>query len=406
MNAVHYVEQVLAQALAVRASDIHFEPCLTEPASAPTAHTTGCALRCRLRVDGQLQAGSALPAHIAPTQVLSHIKVLAGLDTAQQRLAQDGRWTYRAAGRSVDLRISTLPTVLGEKLVLRVLDSAATPLQFAALGYDAADIAHLMQALTRPEGMIIATGPTGAGKSASLYACLHVLNHVSRNICSVEDPVEIQMAGINQVQVNAKTGLGFANTLRAFLRQDPDVVMVGEIRDEETAEVALKAAQTGHLVLSTLHTNDAPAALTRLRHMGLPPWLLASSIRLITAQRLLRRVCPHCAVDLALSAVRDKLPAPDWTELVTALERASTPAQLRQPGNGCAQCQQGYRGRIGIFQMLPLHDEALTDAVARAAGHGELCALASERGWRTLRSAALAKAALGLTSLDEVFSHT
>ncbi len=330
---------------------------------------------------------------------MTRIKVLARMDIAERRVPQDGRLRLPLApGRAGDYRVSSLPTLHGEKLVLRRLETLPADLSLAALGFDAAQARGVEAAIGAPHGLILVTGPTGSGKTLSLYCFLQMLNDVSRNVCTVEDPAEIELDGINQVGVREKAGLTFAVALRAFLRQDPDVIMVGEIRDAQTADVALKAAQTGHLVLSTLHTNDAPAAVARLLDIGVAPYNLAAALRLVTAQRLVRRLCPACR------APSDASPA---TLRAAGFDAASIDAGWRPyAANGCAACHGiGYRGRIGIHQVMPLSAELRNLTVARASS-AELARQARAEGMASLRDAALARVRDGTTSLSEALATT
>ena len=380
---VVYVQQLLEQAVALHASDLHFEP---------YEHH----YRVRLRIDGQLREVATTPLAYRD-RLAARIKVMARLDVAEKRLPQDGRIKLTLqSGHALDLRVSTLPTLFGEKVVVRVLDARQAQLDLAALGYEPQDLALLEQAIRRPHGMVLVTGPTGSGKTQSLYACLNQLNTAELNIATVEDPCEIQMDGINQVNVQDKPGLGFAVALRAFLRQDPDVLMVGEIRDLETAQIAIQAAQTGHLVLSTLHTNDAPSTLVRLHNMGVAPYNLAASVSLITAQRLVRRLCEKCRTPVTISAstLRDAgLPCPDAPEY-----RVYAP-------QGCSACHRGFRGRTGIFQVMPI-GTALQDLILQGAGSLHLERQARLDGMRSLREAGLRKVLAGETSLEEVLAAT
>jgi len=380
---VVYVQQLLEQAVALHASDLHFEP---------YEHH----YRVRLRIDGQLREVSSAPLAFRE-RLAARIKVMARLDVAEKRLPQDGRVKLALPdGRSLDLRVSTLPTLFGEKVVVRVLDARQGHIHLASLGYTPQDLALLEEAIHRPHGMVLVTGPTGSGKTQSLYACLNRLNTAERNIATVEDPCEIQMDGINQVNVQDKPGLGFAIALRAFLRQDPDILMVGEIRDLETAQIAIQAAQTGHLVLSTLHTNDAPSTLVRLRNMGVAPYNIAASVSLITAQRLVRRLCTQCRTPAILSADALRhagLAAPDALEY-----RVYTP-------QGCAACHKGFKGRTGIFQVMPV-SAAMQDLIVQDAASPALEKQARIEGVHGLREAGLRKVIAGETSLEEVLSAT
>jgi type IV pilus assembly protein PilB len=355
------LQGLLEEALTQGASDIHFEP-----------QEKG--LRVRYRIDGHLYV-AATPALAVRDRLLSRLKVLARLDIAEKRTPQDGRMGLAWQGRWVNLRVSSLPTLHGEKLVVRVLESHSGHLDLQALGYSPAALARLQQALRRPDGLILITGPTGSGKTRSLYSCLDQLNSSRVNIATVEDPAEIQLAGANQVSVNERAGLTFASTLRALLRQDPDILMVGEIRDLETARIALQAAQTGHLVLSTLHTQNAPSTLMRLQDMGVKPFHLAASVLLITAQRLVRRLCPHC--------------------------KALHPPSLTWHAVGCAKCREGYAGRVGLFQVMPISDTMKTMMLQHTHAVA-LAAQAQREGIATLREDGLDKVRQGLTTLAEI----
>jgi type IV pilus assembly protein PilB len=384
--AVHYLKQTFESAAQLRASDIHFEPFENF-------------YRVRLRIDGVLQEISPPPFEFRE-HIASRIKVLARLDIAEKRLPQDGRMSMGLQNsQRLDLRVSTLPTLFGEKLVIRILSSDLEKLNFDRLGYATSDQHQLRESLQKPHGLILVTGPTGSGKSQSLYACLNLLNKTDINIASVEDPSEIQLPGVNQVNVKEKIGLNFATTLRAFLRQDPDVLMVGEIRDHETADMAIKASQTGHLVLSTLHTQDAPSALVRLRNMGMATYNLASSISLISAQRLVRRLCRHCKVPVIVSSSLLK----DLGWQASKVNSQQTPHFFS--AQGCTQCHKGYWGRIGIFQLMPI-TPALQHLILQDAGRSALSAQADKEGVLSLRHAGLVQAALGITSIAEVLAHT
>ena len=360
-QAVDWLTHLLHQSLQLQASDIHLEPYESQ-------------LRIRLRIDGLLQEMSPPPAALRE-RIVSRIKVLSRMDIAEKRQPQDGRMQVAMASRMVDLRVSTLPTLHGEKVVMRVLDFHAQAWDMASLGLSETSQQRLLAAIKRPHGMVLITGPTGSGKTRTLYTCLAQLNKPEVNIATVEDPSEIVLPGINQVNVNERAGLSFASALRALLRQDPDVLMVGEIRDSETADIAIKASQTGHLVLSTLHTNDAPSTLTRLNHMGIAGFNLASSVVLICAQRLVRRLCPHCKV--------------------------LVPGQQRYKAMGCTHCQQGYKGRIGIHQVLPI-SEAMQNLILAQASALDIAALASQEGVLSLHEDGLLKVASGDTSLEEL----
>jgi len=383
---VHYLQQAWEIAAQLRASDIHFEPFENF-------------YRVRLRVDGVLQEITPPPLELKE-QIASRIKVLSRLDIAEKRLPQDGRMNLGLKdAQRLNLRVSTLPTLFGEKIVVRILPTDLAKLNLDHLGYGMADKQKLLEAIHKPHGMILVTGPTGSGKSQSLYACLNLLNRAEVNIASVEDPSEIQLPGINQVNVKDRIGLNFATTLRAFLRQDPDILMVGEIRDHETADIVMKASQTGHLVMSTLHTQDAPSALIRLRNMGVATYNLASSISLISAQRLVRRLCVHCRKPISVSAQSLK-------ELGLQLfSDQAAPQHHFHAAQGCSQCYKGYWGRIGLFQVMPI-TAALQHLILQNASRQELSSQAEKEGVCTLRHAGLLQASMGITSLAEVMAHT
>ncbi len=377
---VRYVNKVLLDAINGQVSDIHFEP---------YEHR----FRIRYRHDGMLHEAAVPPINIADRMV-ARLKVMSRMNIAERRVPQDGRIKMRLSkSRSIDFRVNTCPTLYGEKVVLRILDPASAQLGIEALGFDPVQEAAFMDAIKKPYGMVLVTGPTGSGKTVSLYTALNLLNEPDVNISTVEDPVEIIVPGINQVNQNAKTGLTFAEALRAFLRQDPDIVMVGEIRDLETAEIAVKAAQTGHLVLSTLHTNDAPQTLTRLANMGVPPFNIASSVLLIMAQRLARRLCGHCKV-------QEKLP----TEALQ--EEGFSDKDIKKgltiyKAVGCEQCNDGYKGRTGIFQVMPV-SEAMGRIIMEGGSSLDLTAQAEKEGVSTLRQSGLNKVKEGMTSLEEI----
>ena len=382
---VSYVQQLLEKAVAMKASDLHFEP---------YEHH----YRVRMRIDGELRE-MATPHMALKDRLASRLKVLSRLDIAEKRLPQDGRMKLHLGdGRSLDLRISTLPTLFGEKLVVRILDSAQAQLDLTRLGYEPEDLARLIQAIRAPHGMVLVTGPTGSGKTQSLYACLNMLNTSEVNIATVEDPCEIQLAGINQVNVQDKPGLSFAVALRAFLRQDPDILMVGEIRDLETAHIAVQAAQTGHLVLSTLHTNDAPGTLVRLRNMGLAPYNIAASVTLITAQRLVRCLCLHCKQAM-------QVPSAVLHQAGLGLEFLPKEQVEVFIPVGCEHCHKGFSGRTGIFQVMPVSADMQNLVLGDAVGQ-EVTRLAQREGVPSLRVAGLRKVLQGITSLDEVLAAT
>ncbi|EHQ57855.1 type IV-A pilus assembly ATPase PilB [gamma proteobacterium HIMB55] len=377
---VKFVNKVLFDAIKQGASDIHFEPYERE-------------YRVRVRSDGVLQEVVRPPKGLAP-RLAARLKVMARLDISERRTPQDGRIQLKISkNRSIDFRVSTLPTLFGEKIVLRILDPGSARMGVDALGYEPDQKALYLEALSRPQGMILVTGPTGSGKTVSLYTGLDVLNEPERNISTAEDPVEINMEGINQVHVNPKVGLNFAGVLRSFLRQDPDVLMVGEIRDLETAEIAIKAAQTGHLVLSTVHTNSAPETINRLLNMGIPAYNIASSLTLIIAQRLARRLCKYCAepeTDIPKSALK---------ELGFTDDMLKT-ANIMKPV-GCKQCRKGYSGRVGVYEVVKVTKD-LSTAILNGANVHELEQAARDAGFYDLRKAALIKCAQGIISLEEV----
>lgn len=379
---VRLVDFLLGYAVEHRASDVHFEPFEHE-------------FRIRYRIDGALCELASPPKHLA-VPVTSRLKVIADLNIAERRVPQDGRISLTLAGRAVDLRISTLPTQFGESVVLRVLDPVATQLDLAALGM-AEDVRKGMEAaIRRPNGIVIVTGPTGAGKTTTLYSCLRTVNTPGVKLLTIEDPVEYEIEGITQVPVNPAAGLTFASALRSFLRQDPDIVMVGEIRDLETAQIAIQASLTGHLVFSTLHTNDAAGAVARLVDMGVEPYLIASSLEAVLAQRLLRRICPHCREATE--------PSPRLMDLLG--EDDAWRAGNFFKGRGCAVCQQtGYKGRVGIFELLVFSDD-IRDRLMQGASAQELRENAMEQGMRSLRDDALRAALAGETTLDEVIKYT
>ena len=382
---VVYVQRLLEQAVALQASDLHFEP-----------YEHHC--RVRMRIDGELREIDRPPLAFKE-RLASRIKVMSRLDIAEKRLPQDGRMKLQLdGGRELDLRVSTLPTLFGEKLVVRVLDAQQVQLDLGSLGYEAQDLQRLTQAIRKPHGMVLVTGPTGSGKTQSLYACLNLLNTPEVNIATVEDPCEIQMPGINQVNVQDKPGLSFAVALRAFLRQDPDILMVGEIRDLETAHIAIQASQTGHLVLSTLHTNDAPGTLVRLRNMGVAAYNIAASVSLVTAQRLVRRLCMHCRQPRPLD--RDT-----WQQAGGEGLADGPQDRVVYHPVGCSQCHKGFKGRIGIFQVMPISAQ-MQELVLQEAGHQALVRQAQREGVASLRQAGLRQVLAGVTSLDEVLAAT
>ena len=381
---VKFLQKMLLDAIGMRASDLHFEP---------YEHN----YRVRFRIDGELREISSPPVTIKD-KLASRIKVISRMDISEKRIPQDGRMKLKvSADRVIDFRVSTLPTLFGEKIVIRVLDPSSARVGIEALGYEPEEKERLLKAIARPYGMILVTGPTGSGKTVSLYTCLNLLNKPGVNIATAEDPSEINLPGVNQVNVNDKAGLTFAAALKSFLRQDPDIIMVGEIRDLETADIAIKAAQTGHLVLSTLHTNDAPATLTRMRNMGIAPFNIASSVILITAQRLARRLCPNCKApaDIPREALLDA--GYDSSELDGTW-------QTYRPV-GCSACNNGYKGRVGIYQVMPITEE-IQRIILRDGSSLEIAEQAKKEGIRSLRQSGLYKVKMGMTSLEEVVACT
>ncbi len=380
---VRFVNLVLARAVCDHASDVHFEPFENE-------------LKIRYRIDGALYEITPPPKAFA-LPITSRIKVLAHLNIAERRLPQDGRIKVTLAGRTVDLRVSTLPTQFGESVVLRVLDQSAVQLDLAQLGMPPEVLAGVTATLRRPNGIFVVTGPTGSGKTTTLYSGLRSINTPDSKLLTAEDPVEYELDGIIQVPVNPPVGLTFASALRSFLRQDPDVIMVGEVRDLDTAQVAIQASLTGHLVLSTLHTNDAAGAVTRLIDMGVEPFLIASTLEAVLAQRLVRRICPSC---------REHYTPPVELLMQIGLARESSDLHRFFHGRGCDACAQtGYRGRLGIFEWLPITDE-IRELILAQAPSLTVRTKAIANGMLTLRTSALAAASAGETSLEEVLRHT
>lgn len=381
---VKFLHKMLLDAFNMRASDLHFEPYEHQ-------------YRVRFRIDGELKEISSPPIAIKD-KLASRIKVISRMDISEKRVPQDGRMKLKVGpDRVIDFRVSTLPTLFGEKIVIRILDPSSAKLGIDALGYEPEEKERLLHAIGRPYGMILVTGPTGSGKTVSLYTCLNLLNKPGVNIATAEDPSEINLPGVNQVNVNEKAGLTFAVALKSFLRQDPDIIMVGEIRDLETADISIKAAQTGHLVLSTLHTNDAPTTLTRMRNMGIAPFNIASSVILITAQRLARRLCPAC-----------KAPADIPHETLVEAgyrEEDLDGSWVTYKAVGCSACNNGYKGRVGIYQVMPISEE-IQRIILRDGSALEIAEQARNEGVRSLRESGLHKARLGLTSLEEVLAVT
>ena len=380
---VRFLQKMLIDAINMRASDLHFEPYEYN-------------YRVRFRVDGELREITQPPIAIKD-KLASRIKVISRMDIAEKRVPQDGRMKLKFGSKAIDFRVSTLPTLFGEKVVIRILDSSSAKLGIEALGYEKIEKDRLMLAIQRPYGMILVTGPTGSGKTVSLYTCLNILNQPGVNIATVEDPAEINLPGINQVNVNDRAGLTFAAALKSFLRQDPDIIMVGEIRDLDTADIAIKAAQTGHMVMSTLHTNDAPGTLTRLLNMGVAPFNIASSVLLITAQRLVRKLCENC-----------KKPADYPRE---SMLKAGFKAE-ELDGNwkpyravGCSSCNNGYKGRVGVYQVMPI-SEAIQRIILSEGTAVDIAKQAELDGVRDLRQSGLVKVRLGVTTLEEVIAAT
>ena len=377
---VRYVNKILVDAISSSASDIHFEPYEKS-------------FRIRFRQDGILREVANPPLNIS-SRLVARLKVMSRMNIAERRVPQDGRIKLKLSrSRDIDFRVNTLPTLYGEKVVLRILDSAAANVGIDQLGMEAEQKQAFMESIKKPYGMILVTGPTGSGKTVTLYSALNILNDAAINISTVEDPVEIHVPGINQVNMNLKTGLTFATALRAFLRQDPDIVMVGEIRDLETAEIAVKAAQTGHLVLSTLHTNDAPQSLTRLANMGVAPFNIASSVLLIVAQRLARRLCAHCreVEEVPFEALLEE----GFTE-----EEIAAGITIYRPV-GCERCTDGYKGRVGVFQVIRTSEE-MGRLIMEGGNAIQLAEQADKEGYANLRKSGLRKVKAGVTSLQEL----
>ncbi len=381
---VKFLQKMLLDAFNMRASDLHFEP---------YEHT----YRVRFRIDGELREIASPPISIKD-KLASRIKVISRMDISEKRIPQDGRMKLKVGpDRVIDFRVSSLPTLFGEKIVIRILDPSSAKVGIDALGYEPEEKERLLEAISRPYGMVLVTGPTGSGKTVSLYTCLNILNKPGINISTAEDPSEINLPGVNQVNVNEKAGLTFAAALRAFLRQDPDIIMVGEIRDLETADISIKAAQTGHLVLSTLHTNDAPATLSRMMNMGIPPFNIASSVILITAQRLARKLCPTCKIPLDVP----RKALLDAGFKVEDLDGNWTPFKPV----GCSACNNGYKGRVGIYQVMPITEE-IQRIILEGGSTLDIAQQAGKEGIRTLRESGLIKVRQGTTSLEEVLNVT
>jgi type IV pilus assembly protein PilB len=380
---VKLVNMVLADAIGKGGSDIHFEPYEK-------------VYRIRFRIDGVLHEMLAPPKRLEPA-ITSRLKIMANLDIAERRLPQDGRIKLRYNSREIDFRVSILPTIFGEKAVLRILDKEALRLDLAQLGFDAGSLAQFQQAIHQPYGMVLITGPTGSGKTTTLYSGIHAINSPDHNIMTAEDPVEYNLKGVNQVQINESVGRTFAAVLRSFLRQDPDVILVGETRDLETAQIAIRAALTGHLVFSTLHTNDCASTIARLVDMGIPPFLVASSLVLVLAQRLGRRICTACRAPVAIDE--------------TTLAPYGHQPQGRGPvtiykGQGCQTCNfTGMKGRVAIYEIMPISQE-IRDLILKTAPTGELRQVAQRQGMKTLRQAGLLKVLDGTTTVEEVLRVT
>ncbi len=380
---VRFLQKMLIDAINARASDLHFEPYEYH-------------YRVRFRVDGELREITQPPIAIKD-KLSSRIKVISRLDIAEKRVPQDGRMKLKFGSKAIDFRVSTLPTLFGEKIVIRILDPSSAKVGIEALGYEKIEKDRLLKIIQRPYGMVLVTGPTGSGKTVSLYTCLNILNQPGVNISTVEDPAEINLPGVNQVNVNDKAGLTFAAALKSFLRQDPDIIMVGEIRDLETADIAIKAAQTGHMVMSTLHTNDAPTTLTRLLNMGVAPFNIASSILLITAQRLARKLCETCKAQADYP--REAMLKAGFAE--TDLDGSWRPYRAV----GCSACNNGYKGRVGIYQVMPVTEE-IQRIILNEGTSMDIAVQAQRENVRDLRQSGLIKVRAGVTTLEEVISVT
>ncbi|MCG2573754.1 type IV-A pilus assembly ATPase PilB [Acinetobacter sp. ME22] len=378
---VKYINKLLVDAIRMGASDLHFEPYEKS-------------YRVRYRVDGVLRQIATPPLQLA-NRLASRLKVMSQMDISEKRVPQDGRIKLKLSKtKAIDFRVNSLPTLFGEKLVLRILDPSSAMLGIEALGYEDDQKALFLEALHKPQGMVLITGPTGSGKTVSLYTGLNILNTENSNISTAEDPVEINLEGINQVNVNPKVGLSFAAALRSFLRQDPDIIMVGEIRDLETAEIAIKAAQTGHMVLSTLHTNSAPETLTRLRNMGVPSFNIATSVNLVIAQRLARRLCSKCKIPL-------DIPKNSLYEMGFSTEDVADPEfQIYQPV-GCSECREGYKGRVGVYEVMKITPE-ISKLIMEDGNALQIAETSAKLGFHSLRRSGLKKVMQGVTSLQEV----
>ena len=380
---VRFLQKMLIDAINLRASDLHFEPYEYH-------------YRVRFRVDGELREITQPPLAIKE-KLASRIKVISRLDIAEKRVPQDGRMKMKFGSKAIDFRVSTLPTLFGEKIVIRILDPSSAKVGIEALGYEKIEKERLLAAIMRPYGMVLVTGPTGSGKTVSLYTCLNLLNQPGVNISTVEDPAEINPPGVNQVNVNDRAGLTFSAALKSFLRQDPDIIMVGEIRDLETADIAIKAAQTGHMVMSTLHTNDAPTTLTRLLNMGVAPFNIASSVILITAQRLARRLCENCKTPADYP--REAMLRAGY--LAEDLDGSWRPFRAV----GCTSCNGGYKGRVGVYQVMPM-SEAIQRIILSEGTAMDIAEQAQRDGVRDLRQSGLVKVRQGMTTLEEIIAVT
>lgn len=385
---VQFMNQILREGISQKASDLHFEP-------------LEAIYRIRFRVDGILRTVRELPKNSIKS-LTNRLKVLASMDISERRRPQDGRFRFRYNdNRVIDFRVSSLPTTHGEKMVLRVLDETSAHLGIEALGFSPMQKSLYLEALHRPQGMVLITGPTGSGKTVSLYTGIGILNTPDRNISTAEDPVEINLPGISQVSMNAKTGVTFANTLKAFLRQDPDVIMVGEIRDYETAEISIQAAQTGHLVLSTLHTNSAAETLTRLRNMGIPAFNIATTIKLVIAQRLVRKLCSRCKTQLEITpAIRLSLIEIGFTEV-----ELSDPNLAIYEAVGCRACNKGYNGRVGVYEVVKITPK-ISELILQNAHAMDIENESRKEGFVSLRQSGISKVIAGLTSVEEVMRVT
>ncbi|WP_230658727.1 type IV-A pilus assembly ATPase PilB [Psychrobacter sp. I-STPA10] len=382
---VKFINKMLVDAIRMGASDLHFEPYEKT-------------YRVRFRIDGVMQKMASPPVQLA-NKIASRLKVMSQMDISERRIPQDGRIKLKVSkNKAIDFRVNSLPTLFGEKLVLRILDPSSAMLGIDALGYEPDQKEMFLEALHKPQGMLLITGPTGSGKTVSLYTGLNILNTEETNISTAEDPVEINLEGINQVNVNPKVGLTFASALKSFLRQDPDIVMVGEIRDLETAEIAIKAAQTGHMVLSTLHTNSAPETLTRLRNMGVASFNIATSVNLVIAQRLARRLCKNCKKPTTV-------PKPSLLEMGFTEEDLSDPDNIIYEPVGCAECREGYKGRVGVYEVMKINED-ISRIIMEDGNAIAIKDAALKNGFRDLRRSGILKVLQGLTSIQEMYRVT